>query len=458
MFFWQNILTCGRVYCKPKAVNGERALLRKTVIVTAIFGVIFVLASGCPRAANLQDMAQAAQKHDALFLSSKAEYESAIHHLQAAFSGILPALDLSGQWLYNHLLVTYDNQRFTKINRDFETARWTASITQPIINIGAWADLTRAHIENDYAKAQFLRAELELYFRVTEAYYGVLDARENLAYLIAEQNNLGNRLAIIEGLHQSGVVAGTEALKVKTELAKLKAEVYEGEWMLANKRRRLVTIAGQDSGDPESVGEDAMNQTPLSLKDWIELGQQNPAIRSARLTVEIARQEANKVSAPLWPRIDAVGSYGDALEGPSASLPVDTYNQTYSAGIRCTWPLFSSIGALGEAAATRRKVERLLWELKAQEQENALKITEIYSGLDIGAKQLAALDQGITTGEKIVEATEAGYKAGAHRLMELLEARRQLLATKRERNTLFYQLLIKQTQLWLTVGKIPGES
>lgn len=405
-------------------------------------------------AESLEEMADLAKHFDAHFLSARADEEASSCQVQEAFSQLLPTIDLDGDWMKNHILVTYDNRRFTKIDRDYDSAQWSAQLTQPIFDLKAWTGLGRAQTAHDLAGRRFRQAELDLFQRLTQAYYDTLFAIENVRILEEEKSNLASRLANIKGLHQSGVVAGTETLQVKSRLAMVEAQLLEAQWTLANKRRLLKSMTGPDVGDPDPVGRDQIENNPGYLEDWLARLPDNVQVQSKQLDLEIAKQGQGQAASGFWPSIEAIGTYGDAMEGPTASLPVETINKNYSAGFRCTWTLFSGFGTIAACNEVQKNADKAQAELKAAQREVSIQIAQYYSGISSGFKQLQALDQSVAAGKEVVQAMEEGYHVGAHSLMELLDARQQLLEAKRERSEAFYKLLMDQCQLHLAVGEI----
>jgi outer membrane protein len=405
-------------------------------------------------AESLEEMAMAARKHDASYLAARADYDVKVFQAYQAFSNLLPSLNVGGNLTKNHLLVTYDNERFTKLDRDYDSRDVSAQLIQPVFRMDVWSELARSQKAQEYELYNLHQAESDLLLRLAQAYYDILFARENVGLLEAEKQTLSAQWIAAKGLHQSGAVAGTEPLQVQARLSRVTAALLQAQWELANKRRILKTIVGPDQDDPMPVSDAEIESDLGLLDDWLQRASESYQIRSGHLSVEIAKQEAWKAYSGFWPSIDAVGTYENALAGPSAALPVDTINRSYSAGIRCTWYIFSGFGTIARCMEAQKKIEKAQSELIALENQVLIQITENYSEICSGIEQLKALDQGVAASQRVVSGMEQGYSVGARSLTEVLNARQQLFEAKRSRSEVFYKLLLNQLKLDLAVGKV----
>ncbi len=426
----------------------------KKAYLSGILGLGLMVACGLvAHAESLEEMTALAKKNDARYLAARAEYTAKTFQSDQALSRLLPTLEASGDLGKNHLKSTYDNHRFTALDRDFESNRWSAELIQPIVRMDAWMGLARSQKVNAYALCNLRLAESDLVLRLAQAYYDVLLAQESVGFLEAEKRTLTEQWQSAKGMHSSGAVAGTEPMQIQARLSLIVAQLLEAQWELANKRRVLESIAGEETVDPDPVPESELDKSLGSLDDWLARVPENYQVRSARMSLEVAQGSQWQSASGFWPSIDAVGTYGDAHQGPTAAFPVETNDKSYSASLRCTWVLFSGWGTVAECREAQKNTEKAQYDLLAAEREAGIQIAEAYSGVCSGLEQMKALHQGVAAATEVMHAMEKGYTVGARTLAQVLDARQQLLDAKRSCSQAFYKLLLNQRKLYLAVSE-----
>src|SRR5690606_21256389 len=93
---------------------------------------------------------------------------------------------------------------------DADQTLFTLSLTQPIFNLPAWYDHKRGATISEHARILFAADQQDLILRVTEAYFNVLRASENLSSAIAEEEAIQRQLEQTRQRYEVGLLPLTD--------------------------------------------------------------------------------------------------------------------------------------------------------------------------------------------------------------------------------------------------------
>jgi outer membrane protein len=160
-------------------------LITPLLLVPFLAGIAF-----SAQAIDLADVYRLAQQQDAQLKISSSQLESARQALPQAQSGNRPQINLSASAAYNDSDTTHP----ASADDELTSIGYSLSLTQSLWNseITAQADAAEASIQG--AEADYQLAEQDLIIRVTEAYFNVLSAQDNVEFAQAEKNAIGRQL------------------------------------------------------------------------------------------------------------------------------------------------------------------------------------------------------------------------------------------------------------------------
>jgi outer membrane protein len=158
---------------------------------------------------------------------------------------------------------------------------------------------------------------------------------------------------------------------------------------------------------------------------------QNLALSSARLGVEIARENVAAARGGHFPSIDIVASKGNVEFNGDRTVqgvtnPADTTNDDDSVGVQVTFPIFSggAVSSRVREAVYRHRAARERLERTARGTERQTR--DAYLGVLSEISRVQSLRQALESSRTALQATEAGYEVGTRTAVDVLEARRRL--------------------------------
>lgn len=326
------------------------------------------------------------------------------------------------------------------INARSDKLDWRVELRQTVFRWDQWLRFRQADKQLVQADLDYRVAELDLFTRVADAYFNVLAAEDTLTSTSGAREAIGRQLEQAEKRFEVGLIAITDVQEAQAGFDQAVAAEILARRALANSKEVLREIIGDYP--PEKLmkpREDIplVNPAPADENQWVETAlQQNFSLQSAQLAAEIARDEVRIARSGHLPTIDLVASHTDNRQNGEQDIyqPVLAPNgvndldlETDSISLQIAVPVFSG-------GVTRSRARQAVFHHRAAKErvERSARQTEretrdAYLAVDSEISRVKALQQGLKSSQTALQATEAGFEVGTRTMVDVLEARRQLL-------------------------------
>jgi len=241
---------------------------------------------------------------------------------------LLPDFSLTGNGRYQNVKT---NQKTTfgtfKRNDTYASGTVGAVVNQSVYDRANWMRLSQSNNTIAQAEAEYRNSQIDLMVRVTEAYFGVLEAsdavRVNAALVAADERQLEQSKQRFE----VGLVAITDVNDSQAAYDRSRANLITAENDLDNKWEALRRIIGPVSVPLARLG-DRLPLAPPQPDDinvWAETAlANNYAIIAAKEATEAARKEIKIERSGYLPTVDAQAGYDIARDGAEFYSDSDT--------------------------------------------------------------------------------------------------------------------------------------
>jgi len=272
--------------------------------------------------------------------------------------------------------------------------------------------------------------ERQLGLIVAQAYIDVKAAQEKHAAILETSRLMESMLAAAQLRKSAGDIAGSDVERVRVDALRSQNELASAKGELAVARRTLVLILGltehMDNLEAVDPWAELIGPEPLSESRFKDIIAQRPDVRAAMARVDAA-EAGNRLAQSLRTRDVSVGMQYEHYPQPGDAL----HSNGSSVGFSVQVPLFTNYYFKGEilAAQTARTAaeQNLLRVLAIAENE----IHVARSVLSSAAERVRRnRDELLLAAEKAANAAEFSYKNGAVGIMDVLDARRTLRATR----------------------------
>lgn len=175
--------------------------------------VLVALALAQPAlAADLSQIYQEAQARDATYATAEAAYRAGLERLPQGRAGLLPFVNLSGN--VARIYSDVDGVPSTQ----YTGRGYTLSLAQPLFRTQNWATYDQAKQQMLQAEAQLSAAAQDLALRVSQAYFDVLLAMDNVAVSRSQKTAISEQLAQAKRNFEVGTATVTDANEAQARL------------------------------------------------------------------------------------------------------------------------------------------------------------------------------------------------------------------------------------------------
>lgn len=341
--------------------------------------------------------------------------------------------------------------------------QWALSLRQNLFSWSNWLTLKAANSQVAQAEATYVAAEQNLILRVSQAYFTVLSAQDNLDAQQASLEAIARQLDQADKRYDVGLIAITDVQEAKSARDTASAAVIAAKRTLATAEDQLEEITGQKYDALSKPGTDM----PLSMPEpadenrWVDISlEQNATLISSRLAADIARDNVKVAFGGHLPTIDLVAgrSYidqnGPAVYGGAAVNDFGSKNNDRNISLQLTVPIFA-----GGLTQSKVRQSQYLWIAAKEQMVQTSRATErqardAYLGVISGIARVQALRQALESSQTALKATEAGYEVGTRTAVDVLNARRTLVQAQTDFSGSRYDYINSIIQLRLAAGNL----
>jgi outer membrane protein len=401
-------------------------------------------------AQSLQELYQAARSYDATFLAARAQAESAQFRAAQAEALGLPSLSASGAGTYGQTEFQQLGSRDTRVVQGALNGRYT------LYNPANRAAIEQARRSLESAQAELDTAEQDLIVRVAQAYFEVLAAQDTLTTVRASKAATAEQLASAKRNFEVGTATITDTREAQARFDLGTAQEIAAENALLTRRLALDILVGRQNVQPKPLLVPVVlpPPAPANPEEWVNVADaSHPAVRRARVGLDVATLETEKARAAGGPTLDAVGQlFTQDSRGSAITLP--GYSNGASIGLQLNWPLYTGGATQNRLKETLSLEERARNDVEAARRAVAQGTRTAFYGVQSGLSEVKALEAAESSSQLALEATQLGYRVGVRVNLDVLDAQRQLFLTQRDLARSRYNVIINGLLLRQASGKL----
>ena len=425
---------------------------------------------------GLLDIYEIALDNDAQLRSETAQYRADLELKTLALAPLLPQVNTAA----SRSMRDSENTRLSII--DFQdgnvviadqttgsrtyTTRYEISLSQTLFDLSAWFDWKAGSERSKQAEATLAAAQQNLIVRVSEAYFGVLRAQDNLRAAKAQERALARQLEQTRQRFNVGLIAITDVYEAEArhDLAGVTRIVEENNVAVA--LERLSVLTGQQHGQLQLLSDDFTPEMPIPAdrSAWVDFAlANNYDLAAVRFAEEAARQSAKARQMGHAPRVSAQASYsesettGSVTPANAFNLPPNSEGEDESFQIRLDMPLYAG----GSISANRRRAA----EQFNAARENRINLTRntitaarsLHMTVTSDVARVNARKQAIKSTQSALDATVAGYEVGTRNIVDVLNAQNAVFAAQRDYANSRYDYVLNSMRLKENAGTLSPE-
>ncbi|WP_329741147.1 TolC family outer membrane protein [Dyella sp. A6] len=334
----------------------------------------------------------------------------------------------------------------------------TGTLSQPIIDLAAIADLRAAHAASD-AQEQTYRAALQnLYVRVARAYFNVLVAQDTVEIYRNYEDAYKQEFDQTRTRFKNGLSMAADVAQSKAYYLYIKAQRISAQDSLKDARKALQQITGEPVGTLKKLRDDLPMQPPKpdNAKAWVDAAMQtNPTLLAARYTVRADQHRVFAARAGHLPTLTAGVGYNKFGQWTNTMPGSGTYGPaTTTVGLTLSIPLFS--GGLTHARVKQAIYQRdadqgtLESERRLAERDASNYFNLVVDGID----QVDSARESVAAAKQSLASMRAGYSIGTQSLTNVVFAIETLANVQSEYTVVRHQFILNKLLLKQAAGTI----
>ena len=412
------------------------------------------------QAQNLVDMYAAARGYDATYQSARFQYDASLAKADQAKALLLPTAGLT--------LGTTQTNQDTKAppiaanNYTYQTDTGTIGVSQPLYRPANWATYAQGKKQVDLAQAQLELADQDLIVRVSQAYFDVLAASDNLAFVKSQKSAVGEQLSSAKRNFEVGTSTITDSREAQARYDLVIAQELAAENDLLVKSLALNQLVGQANVQPKPLKAPVtLGQVePADVNQWVLQSEaNNPNVKLQQVALDVALLETDKAKAGHKPTLDLTGNY-TALSnrsGSSAGPGVEPRANVATVGLSLNLPLFAGFATQNRIRETLALEDKARADLEATKRTVAQGTRTAYFGVQSGQAQVLALQAAEASSQSALEANQLGYQVGVRINIDVLNSQSQLFDTKAKLAKARYDVLVGGLKLRQAAGTLKAD-
>lgn len=430
-----------------KKFNGSLSRLG-LVVSSSVLCLVSVNGVQASATAGLMDVYQMASMHDATLAQARAQYQADQQGLNTAKSYLLPQIQADGSYFVNDSSNDYS---------DVTSRDLSLTLNQSLYKHETWAGYEQVKQSLETSKYVMQSAEQDLILRVTEAYFNVLLAQQDLQLFKAKEKADKTQLERAKASSEVGLASRVDVLQAKSSYDLSKSDRLTGENSLDITLEELSKLTGKSlrnlKGLSMQVALPKADRNTAELEAKVEA--QNLAVKQAASQVLTAEQEIEVKKGGYWPAVNFQAKYTDSAYsdyGNTALYSKDA--QKTSVGVTVSMPLYSGGGTDSQVSAARYQATAAKQALRDSQEQARLNVRIQARTLEAGESLISALREAVKSNDAFLEAAEEGYQVGLKSLLEVLTARSNQYAARKNLVAAIHNQVLNNLRLESSLGDL----
>ncbi|MDX2369212.1 MAG: outer membrane channel protein TolC [Colwellia sp.] len=432
----------------------------KKTLSTLIIAIASAITSVNAQAEDLLTVYQQALLNDTVVLKAQAQYEIVKEDIEQARSVLLPQINAFGSYTDGERdTLELVGSTFIAPTTEFNSLGYGASLNMQLYHHNSWLSLDIAKKSAHQSDLVYQVAKQDLILRVTQAYFALLGAKDDLEFAQAEKAAIARQLEQTKQRFSVGLTAITDVHEAQAQFDNAVTEEIRAENAIYNTEEELRVITNSYPRNINILNTDRFSTTtpnPNSADEWQKTAEaKNLDLITAKVGIDISKQNIDAARSGHYPTLDFGANYNSA-DGETNGKNTPTLND-YSIGITLNVPIYSG-GAIESSVRQAQSRFVLASQDLMQTHRGVVRTTRnAYNTVVATISGIRAFEQSVLSASKALEATEAGFEVGTRTIVDVLDSTRNLYNAKRNLSSTRYSYIQNVLLLKRAGGTITDE-
>ena len=411
-------------------------------ITSLLIGLACAASSTLANAEDLLSVYQQAQANDPVVLRAHAQYLATEEGIEQARAVLLPQISGSASFSDGEG-ESFDSETGNIISTDTESFSYGATLNMELYRHATWLRLDNAKKLAHQSDIAYQVAKQDLIVRVTEAYFNVLRAKDDLEFSIAEKTAIERQLEQTKQRFSVGLTAITDVHEAQAQYDNAVTDEIRSENKVFNAEEALRVITNIYPRDLNVLNTERFGTSrpaPDSANEWQQTAEaKNLDLIAQKISVDIAKENINIARSGHYPSLSLSGNINSSDQDFNGinTEPLDSH----SIGITLTVPIYSG-GAITSGVRQAQNNYVAASQSLEQTHRNIVRNTRnAYNTVIAAVSAIRSLEQSVISAQSALKATEAGFEVGTRTIVDVLNSTRNLYNAKRNLSSTRYDYI-----------------
>lgn len=404
----------------------------KSKFLSLALGISLGLSSLTANADDLTDIYRLALENDPQLLRAAAERDAARSAIDVSRAEWYPQIDATAGYAYtfsdgtNYVAPPIgDEENF--VPRSSSSSSWNrgVSLSQQVFNLRTWRATEIVEKQAYQQEVNYLLTRQQLMLRVTDAYFDVLLAKDNLEFASAEKRAIERQLDQTRQRFSVGLTAVTDVHEAQAQYDQAAAREIQAQNAVEIAYEALREITGRSHQNIHVLNTamfEPVTPDPATPREWVDLAQErNLELLITRSSLEIADQRIELQRTGHYPTVGLSASYGDR----------SSQDDRGQVGLSLNIPLFRGGGTIASTEQARNEYVAVSQTLEENRRAVERRVRSNYLDVVANISTISALEQAVVSAESALNATQAGFEVGTRTIVDVLDSTRNLFNARR---------------------------
>jgi outer membrane protein len=421
----------------------------------ALSALSLALAIGGAHAADLVSLYGDAAKQDPAVASAQASLSAARERVTQAeaANGFGAGINAGANANYFDLHARGFPKAAT--DRGYLTASVSAYVNKPLIRPANNVLIDQANASVKLFEVSLAAAQMDVATRLSQAYFDVLLAQDNLTLVQSQKAAVAEQLAQAKRNFEVGTATIVDTNEAQARFDQVIAQEIATTNEVERTRFALRNVVGRYETNLKRLRTNAQvpAPSPANMDAWVTRAETEAfGVRIAQQAQSIAEFDIKRAQTGKDWTLDATASVAHAQSTGSASSGVGTWSQSGVIGVTFNWPFDVSGGVNARVRETLALVDKNRNDVESARRAAGLGVRQSYLGVTSGVASVAAQQQALKSAETLLASTKLGLEVGVRTNLDVLNAQQQVTQVQRDLALARYNTLLNNLRLKAAAG------
>lgn len=340
-------------------------------------------------------------------------------------------------------------------DRGYLAASVSVYVNKPLIRPANWVAIEQAKASLALFEVALAAAQMDVASRLSQAYFDVLLAQDNLTLVQSQKAAVAEQLAQAKRNFEVGTATIVDTNEAQARYDQVIAQEIAANNEVERTRFALRNVVGRYETNLKRLRTNAQvpAPNPANMDAWVTRAEREAyGVRIAQQTLAIAEYDIRRARTGKDWTLDATASVTHGQTTGSAASGVGTWSNSGVIGVTFNWPFDVSGGVNARIRETLALVDKNRNDVEAARRAAGLGVRQSYLGVTSGVASVAAQQQALKSAETLLASTKLGLEVGVRTNLDVLNAQQQVTQVQRDLALARYNTLLNDLRLKAATG------